>query len=75
MASARSLGNYDLSATVADLIDNSITAGATKVALTCAFNNGDPEIRILDDGRGMTETELLEAMRPRRTIGSHFTEQ
>lgn len=64
MTSARSFGNYNLAGAIADLIDNSIKAKATKIFLTCVFNRGDPEIRIRDNGEGMTRDELLSAMRP-----------
>lgn len=64
MMSARSFGNYDLPGALADLIDNSIKAGAREVCLTCDFGGGWPEIRIRDDGRGMTAEELRRAMRP-----------
>ncbi len=64
MMSARSFGNYDLPGAVADLIDNSIQAGARDVALTCDFDGGSPSIRIRDNGHGMSATELRQAMRP-----------
>lgn len=64
MTSARSFGNYDLAAAIADLIDNSIKANATIVALTCRFDGGEPKVRILDDGDGMSPNELVVAMRP-----------
>lgn len=64
MMSARSFGNYDLPGALADLIDNSIKADAHEVALTCDFAGGAPEIRIRDDGHGMSATELRQAMRP-----------
>ncbi|MFC4526244.1 ATP-binding protein [Dyella halodurans] len=64
MMSARSFGNYDVPAALADLIDNSIKAGAREITLTCRYNDGDPEIRIRDDGRGMSGRELRDAMRP-----------
>lgn len=64
MLSARSFGNYDLPGALADLIDNSIKAGASEVALTCDFAAGDPNIRIWDDGHGMSAMELQQAMRP-----------
>ncbi|KAA0678173.1 ATP-binding protein [Azospirillum brasilense] len=67
MTSARSFGNYDLAGALADLIDNSIKAGATQVALTCLFNDGDPEVRVLDNGHGMSREELVRAMRPAST--------
>lgn len=64
MLSARSFGNYDLPGALADLIDNSIQAGAHEITLTCRYNDGDPEIRIRDDGHGLSGRELREAMRP-----------
>ncbi|WP_052750005.1 ATP-binding protein [Gluconobacter oxydans] len=64
MMSARSFGNYDLPGALADLIDNSIKAGAREVTLTCRFNDGDSEIRIRDDGHGLSGQELRDAMRP-----------
>jgi len=48
---------------VADLIDNSITAGASLIDVSFQWNGGDPFARILDDGRGMSTAELVEAMR------------
>ncbi len=67
MMSARSFGNYDLAGALADLIDNSIKAKAKTVRLLCLFNDGDPEIRVIDDGHGMSEDELQKAMRPAST--------
>jgi hypothetical protein len=67
MMTARSFGNYDLPNALADLIDNSITAKAKKVLLTCLYNSGDPLVSILDDGQGMTEEKLHAAMRPAST--------
>ena len=64
MMSARSFGNYDLPGALADLIDNSIKAGARDVWLTCDFAEGHPEIRIRDNGHGMSASELRQAMRP-----------
>jgi hypothetical protein len=64
MMSARSFGNYDLPGALADLIDNSIKAGAREIALTCRYNDGNPEIRVRDDGHGLSGKELRDAMRP-----------
>jgi hypothetical protein len=60
--SIRALG-YTLETAVADLLDNSISAGATKIQMWFDWNNGEPFGQILDDGRGMTTAELVEAMR------------
>lgn len=64
MTTARSFGNYDLAGAIADLLDNSITAGARSVEITCDFGRGHPEIRVRDDGKGMSAEELRLAMRP-----------
>jgi len=61
--SLRDIG-YSLQTAVADVIDNSLTAGARRIELLADTNAEAPAIGILDDGTGMTETELLEAMRP-----------
>ena len=64
MEGARSIGNYDLAAALGDLIDNSITAEANTISLTCIYNAKNPIITIKDNGKGMTENELVVAMRP-----------
>lgn len=60
--SLRAFG-YDISTAVADLIDNSITANASDISISFDWNSGKPFISIVDDGYGMTETELFEAMK------------
>src|SRR3990172_4008393 len=60
--SLRAFG-YDLGMAIADLIDNSIFAGAKNIWVKYAWNDGKPWIRIMDDGIGMTEESLVEAMR------------
>src|SRR5471030_5210 len=64
MATARSFGNYDLAAALADLIDNSIHAGASWIRIEFDPGERDVTVRIRDDGRGMVEQELIDAMRP-----------
>ena len=61
--SLRDLG-YSLQTAVADVVDNSLTAGARNVELLADTHAEAPALGILDDGAGMTEPELLEAMRP-----------
>ncbi len=53
---------YNFSIALADIIDNSIAADSKKISIETNMN---PEISlsILDDGFGMTELELIEAMR------------
>ncbi|MBG6154756.1 hypothetical protein IWQ52_000616 [Labrenzia sp. EL_159] len=55
---------YTLETAMADIIDNSVTAGATRVEILADTTSEDPCIAMLDDGVGMTEAELIEAMRP-----------
>jgi hypothetical protein len=64
MATARSFGNYDLAAALADLIDNSIHAGAAHVHIDFVPDDNDVVVRIRDDGSGMDEHALIKAMRP-----------
>jgi HSP90 family molecular chaperone len=54
---------YDFSAAVADLVDNSISAGATEVVIDVEFDGDHSKVRIADNGVGMTENQLQEAMR------------
>jgi hypothetical protein len=60
--SLRAFG-YDLSMAIADLIDNSLFAKASRVCVDYDWNRGDPWFRIADNGIGMTEQRLHEAMR------------
>ena len=61
--SLRSVG-YSSEAAIADLIDNSISAHARNVWITFWWEGRQSHIAILDDGDGMAEDELFEAMRP-----------
>lgn len=54
---------YTLETALADIIDNSITAGARSVKLIANTVADEPWIGLADDGAGMTEAELIEAMR------------
>ena len=60
--SMRDIG-YSLGTALADLIDNSIAAQAKTIRVFADLSSSDPKVGILDDGLGMTEDELLEAMR------------
>lgn len=59
----RAIG-YSLETAVADIIDNSITANAKKVTIQRHWNGGMSTITIKDDGVGMTNEELIHALRP-----------
>tara|TARA_R110002167_G_C12703444_1_gene653977 strand:+ start:428 stop:1855 length:1428 start_codon:yes stop_codon:yes gene_type:complete len=58
----RDLG-YSLEAAIADLIDNSITAGVGNVDIICDLAAEIPVLVILDNGIGMSQNELINAMR------------
>ena len=60
--SLRAFG-YSLRTAIADLIDNSISAGASSIHLTFHWGGSDSYILLEDDGCGMTEAVLREAMR------------
>lgn len=60
MESTRAIG-YSLEAAVADIIDNSLTALATKIDIDF-FPIGDAYIAIIDNGVGMTSDEITNAM-------------
>lgn len=60
--SLRDIG-YDLPHAVADLIDNSIAAGATRVDVDLRFEGVDSWLRIADNGGGMAGAHLTEAMK------------
>lgn len=61
--SYRSFG-YSMSTAVADIIDNSISAGATVIDLIYHWAGRDSYITITDNGLGMTKDELVAAMKP-----------
>ena len=62
MESLRATG-YSLPDAVSDLIDNSITAGARNIRLHFQWAGADSWVSILDDGCGMSEPALIDAMR------------
>jgi DNA mismatch repair ATPase MutL len=51
--SLREIG-YSMETAIADLIDNSITAGASEIQLRFAWNTGKPWLAIIDNGSGMS---------------------
>lgn len=61
LESLRGLG-YSTAAALADIIDNSISAGATTVDLQFNWKEKSSNIYVLDDGPGMNDQELESAM-------------
>ena len=62
ITSLRDMG-YDFAQAVADVVDNSVEAGATLVAIDVEFDGDDSWVRIADNGCGMKPEEVREAMR------------
>lgn len=60
MESTRAIG-YSIEAAIADIIDNSIAASASRVDIDF-FPIGESYIAILDNGWGMTSESLIAAM-------------
>ena len=60
LSSFREIG-YKLETAVADIIDNSISAGAKNVRVSMLPSEN--ALMIFDDGCGMSSEELVEAMR------------
>jgi hypothetical protein len=60
--SLRDVG-YDFVHAVADLVDNSIAASASKIAIEMRFDGPASWIRIADNGNGMSASTINEAMR------------
>src|SRR3954464_7030867 len=61
--SLRSVG-YSLPTALADIVDNSVAAHAKNVWIDFHWAGPDSWISIVDDGDGMTEATLTDAMRP-----------
>lgn len=60
--SLRDLG-YSIKTALADIVDNSITAGARRIEIFADTNVDSPAIGVMDDGYGMNWQQLREAMR------------
>lgn len=60
--SLRDIG-YDFPAAVADLVDNSISAGALRVDIVIEFDGSASRVFIADDGSGMSTNGVHEALR------------
>lgn len=62
LESLRGLG-YSTAAALADIVDNSISAGAREIRIDFQWDGPDSRLFILDDGCGMSDPELEGAMR------------
>ena len=61
MQTYRSIG-YSLETAMADIIDNSISAGAKNIWINCVWDGDKTTISIKDDGCGMNNDEAVNAM-------------
>lgn len=59
----RAIG-YSIETAIADIIDNSITAGAKNIWIDYDWEGSNTTLSILDDGSGMNNDQLIQAMRP-----------
>lgn len=62
MNSMRSIG-YSFETALADILDNSISANARNIYINSPINDNELFISILDDGDGMDDNELFNAMK------------
>ncbi|MEO1993355.1 MAG: ATP-binding protein, partial [Pirellulales bacterium] len=60
--SLRSIG-YSTEAALCDIVDNSITAEASRIDIDFRWGEGEPWLAVVDNGTGMLEEELRQAMR------------
>lgn len=63
LESFRAVG-YSMEAAVADILDNSISADAKTIWIDFDWNGANTTFSLKDDGCGMTNDELINAMRP-----------
>ena len=61
-AGFREIG-YNFETAVADIIDNSVTAGANRIGLEFHWSGSGSWIAVVDNGSGMNEAQLRQAMR------------
>ena len=62
MISMRAMG-YSFESAVADIVDNSVAAGAKRIHIKFPIDPLDLYVAVCDDGCGMTSEELFNAMR------------
>jgi len=62
MVSMRAMG-YSFEAAIADILDNSISAGASQVQIGFPYSPTDCFVTVTDNGSGMTYDELFDAMK------------
>jgi len=55
---------YNVGTAIADIIDNSISASANNIWVDYEWDGADSKMFITDDGYGMNNAELIQAMKP-----------
>lgn len=60
--SLRDIG-YSLETAISDLVDNSIAASASEIEIFCDLTGDKPVCAIIDNGRGMDNNEIIQAMK------------
>ena len=55
---------YSIETAIADIIDNSITANAKNIWIDYNWKGPETTLSVTDDGHGMNEQELIQAMKP-----------
>jgi hypothetical protein len=55
---------YNLRTAIADILDNSISAMATNIWIQYKWDGANSWVKITDDGDGMNQKELIQAMTP-----------
>ncbi len=61
LESLRGLG-YSTQTALADIVDNSVAAAATEVRIAFSWNGTASCIAVVDNGKGMSDSELERAM-------------
>lgn len=59
----RAIG-YSVETAIADIVDNSITADARNIWIEFSWDGPETILSIIDDGHGMDDGQLIQAMRP-----------
>ncbi len=66
--SLRDIG-YSLETAIADIVDNSISAGADQVAIHYVTDGPEPYLAITDNGHGMSGKAIIDALRHGSAVG------
>ena len=61
---ASSFGNYNLALSLADLVDNSISANANEIRIYADFDGINSSLSIIDNGKGVKKTFFKQIFEP-----------